>query len=481
MARERTNHRSRRHGIAAAAATVLALAAAPLAHAAPGDAALADPPAASSGARVGAARGWATRNVTSTRTPGTTVADSVSVTADGTVDLLRVEQESVGDVSVRWTATLLRQPPTGKLARVRTFSSEASSEIPTLRSGEDGSSILLVPSGSTTRAEVWTRRNGSKTWRRTPAPSAATGSLAVDTQKNGRITIAYTSDADEDITLHTATAVPGGRWTAHQETPLPAFEDAGLTWTSVALDVTADGAATVALISTLVPWDFVSAPAGRVHVASRAAGATRFRPATRLTSQHVRQLSVAQAGARSVVAYETVRPSGRTDIYVRTRTSAKAAWKPAQKVQSSTGRLTDATSYGTGVDVVGSPTGRVTLVHSDTTGRTSVRVLGRTGSMKFGKPVATISKVRSFLLAQERNGTATLVTTTGAVTARTGKVAVRTSSTAGTRWSKPRTLGTAITGFDGASSLAVAPSGATATWWVAQRSGKPAHLVASHR
>ena len=462
-----TTRRARRARTAGAAlVAALALTVAPLttAQAAPSPA-----PSASASTAGGAAARWTTRDVSAQK-----AVDSVSITADGTVDLLRVTSNLVGDVTSRWTAALYRQSRSGKTTHVRTFTGSSVETLPSLRTGEDGSSILVIPAPTAgTRASVRIRRNGSTTWINAGAPSGALAGIAADTQKNGTITVAFA----DGQSLRTSTRAPGKGWSkARTVVTTPSLGDGFYEYAYVHLDVTANGAATVAIDRFLFTWDGTELKAS-LYAASRTASASAFGRATKLASTYVRNVSVAQAGKKSIVAWSGENASGVSRALVRTRSSATSSWSRTQA-------LATAASPGSGwfdVTVAGSPDGRATLVHTGHDAKARVRVLSRGKDTSFSKPVLTVTRARTALLAQRHNGAATLVTVTGDASATTGTLAVRTSNKAGTRWSKASTLGTAVTGWEGTQSLAVARSGATVVAWVAKTSGTRSHLVASHR
>lgn len=470
-----TTRRARRARTAGAAlVAALALTVAPLttAQAAPSPAPAPSASASASASTAGgAAARWTTRDLSAQKAVG-----SVSITADGTVDLLQISVEWHGDSGGEWTGRLYRQSRSGKRTFVRSFTS---GKAPSLRTGEDGSSILTVPGIRSQRTTVWIRKNGSTRWTKHVAPKDVFWDVAADTQRNGKLTLAYVTTEATGSTLWTRTRVPGRSWSARQKVatvPDPAVDGIGAVNTF--LDVSANGAAVVAAESLVIPW---GGPGGaNLYAASRAPGAARFGRGTKVASGDVSRIAVAQAGSKSIVAWAADDDTGLSTAVVRTRADAKSRWGKAQKVMTTRTPTSGDYDY-LSIDLAGSPDGRATLVHKDYAGTARVRVLDRGKDTSFSKPALTVTRVRTALLAQRHNGAATLVTVTGDASATTGKLAVRTSNKAGTRWSKARTLGTAVTGWEGAQSLAVARGGAAAVTWKARASGAGSHFVASHR
>ncbi|QIK82325.1 hypothetical protein [Sanguibacter sp. HDW7] len=453
-----TRSTTRRTTVSLDLLTTVGLALAPLpAHAAPSSAGTSGTalPSTAPAARPT----WVTRDLSTEK-----AVDSVSITADGTVDLLRIDRTTGDGPSTEWTATLYRQSPSGTRTRVRAFDGVTAGVFPELRTGENGSSVLVVPAdGDKCRASIWTRKNGSTRWTRTVAPKGASEALDADVQKNGTITVAY----NVGRTLKTSTRKPGQkRWTTPRTVVTTPNLKASASLRSVHLDVTANGAATVAMRSVADIFDNDGKADGHLYLASRSAGTTKFGTATKASSTTVWNVAVAQAGAKSVASWTENKDLDTDKVYVRTRAHAKRAWGK---------RTTLATS------VAGSPDGRATIVHTGHDGRATVRVLRRGGDTGFSKPVLSVKGSQETRLAQQHDGTVTLVSVVAGRTASTGKLVVRTSTKAGTRWSKPRTLGRSIVGGWYTLDLAVARGGATAVAWVAKTEGTGTHYVASHR
>ena len=380
-----------------------------------------------------AAKAWVGRSMSALSSDCTYESTEVT-TGGGAVDVLRVCLVPSGD-SWKWSARLATQlPGASRPTNVRTLTGPAGAEVPHLATAKNGSAALVVPTASST--QVWRRAAKSTSWSKTDTLKGAPTSVAVGLSRQGTLTVA--TAVGRSLTVRTAAA--GAKLSAPQTVATASPKGSvgrEYEYTSLALSVDGSGAAVLAYAFHYVDWDWKERTTKAV-VATRKAGASRFGTPTTFTTSALQQVSVVQAGAKSVVAW-----AGATGARARVKPSATGQWTSATTLSK---------TYST-VTLAGSGNGRVDVATTTFGGSLTTRSLGKGTASKFSAVRFTASRVVASEVRIVHRGAGEPVLVYSVTSDRSNPTATQrqaVAGTSGTGWSSFTILASSSVAIPGA-------------------------------